>query len=100
MKRTQQDLAKWLEIRREWSDKPPSPDTAAQSIRPATNATRHPMMERWQQETMREQPYNDIAAVKMTKRGATDGGTTTDHHEALKAQKLSAVSGRSENGSG
>lgn len=100
MKRSQQDLAKYLEVRRDWSDKPPCPDTAARSVQSATNATKNPMMERWQQETMREQPYNDIAAVKMTERGTTDGETTADHHKASKAQHLSPISGRNENGSG
>lgn len=89
----------YLEIRRDWPSKRPCPHTASQSFQPATNATKNPMMERWQQESMREQPYNNIAAVNMTERGGKDGGTTTDHHETSKARKIGATSG-SKNGSG
>lgn len=97
MSRFQQDLPVYLEIRRDWSRKPPCRHAEADSDQPAKYAATSPMMERWQQETMREQPYNAIAAVKVTQRGYTDGGTTNDHHEASKAQQLNAIGGKSGN---
>lgn len=90
----------FLEVHREWSSKPPYPHAAPQSAQSATYATKKHMMERWQQEEMREQPYNDIAAVKVTERGGTDGGTGDGYQKASKSQQLNATSERSETKSG
>ena len=90
----------YLEIPRDWSGKSPCPHAAAQSVQSATYAAKNSMMERWQQETTREQPYNNVAAVKVTEHGGTDGGTSNDHHVASKPPQLNATSGKSGNKNG
>lgn len=97
MSQFQQDLPMYLEIRRDWSRESPCRHAETDPDQPAMYAAKIPMMERWQQETMREQPYNAIQAVKVTQRGYTDGRTTNDHHEASKAQQLNATGEKSGN---
>ena len=100
MRSSKEDLAMYLEIRRDCSGKSRCQNAAAQTVQSATYASKNPMMERWQQETMREQPYNNVAAVKVTEHGATDGGTTNHHHAASRPSQLNATSGKIGNKNG
>ena len=58
-----QESVKYTSVPRDW----PTTCSLAEHTYPTHNNTGYSAMQRWAQEPMREQPYNNIAAVKVMK---------------------------------
>lgn len=52
-------------MQRDWTSKPIAPDVAGSHVQLTHATAERSMIQRWEAETMREQPYNTIAAFEL-----------------------------------
>ncbi len=85
-RRSEQTSSTYHYLQRDWNtvEQHASLGHANQSIRATPSGNGYSMLQRWQEETMREQPYHTIEAVKRKGNDETSyasGSATAQHQE-------------------